>query len=437
MNASFDSPGIISAAAPSRPTCPRSRPKQVRADAGSIVPLPGADRFGIEGEVTRTFEPVAQAFIDNFEREGEVGAALCVICGGVTVVDVWGGIADPQAGTPWRRETRAPLFSTGKGAIAAACVMAVSRGLFAYDDPLSHSWPAFGCLGKERITFRQILDHSAGLALFGQHMDAATLDDPEATARIIEQMEPVWAPGERWGYHLATFGTVLSQAFRQADPTGRSVESFFAEEIAAPLSLDITFGLAEGDDCAAPALPGMRQMTDLMMRGRFGLQAQMLNPLSLLHRTLREVGLRLEDRSWLRHALPSGNAVGSARAVARLYAALQSGIGLGLDPVMTAGLAGPVCEPPLGCRDEVMGVANRWGLGFVRPSIDFPFSPSRQAFGMPGLGGSFGFADPQRRLAYAYVPNRLGILPFDDRRDARIRQALDGVLAEYEPAKGS
>jgi CubicO group peptidase (beta-lactamase class C family) len=395
---------------------------------------PDAVRFGIAGEVSPGFEPVLRAFVANFDREGEVGAALCVFCGGTIVVDVWGGVADAGSGAPWRRDTRAPLFSTGKGAIAAACALAVSRGLIAYDDPLAHIWPAFGQNGKERITLRQILDHSAGLVLFGQRMDAATLDDAAETARIVEGMEPVWSPGERWGYHLATFGTLLSQVMARIDPGGRSVERFFAEEIAAPLDLDIGFGLAEGEDCAVPALPGLRQMSDVVMRGPFALQAQMLNPLSLLHRTLREVGLRLEDRSWLRHALPSGNAVGSARSVARLYDALLTGAGIGLEAGVAEALSGPVQEPPLGCRDEVMGISNNWGLGFVRPSADFPFSPSRQAFGMPGLGGSFGFACPSRQLAYAYLPNRLGILPFDDRRDARIRRALDAVLTRRDQA---
>jgi CubicO group peptidase (beta-lactamase class C family) len=78
--------------------------------------------------------------------------------------------------------------------------------------------------------------------------------------------------------------------------------------------------------------------------------------------------------------------------------------------------------------DEVMGVKNCWHLGFVRPSEDFCFSSSAEAFGMAGLGGSFGFADANRGIGYAYVPNRLGLMPFDDRRDARLRAALEHCL---------
>jgi CubicO group peptidase (beta-lactamase class C family) len=183
-------------------------------------------------------------------------------------------------------------------------------------------WPGFAQAGKDGIIIRQILDHSSGLALFGRRVGPAQLDDARVMAEIVEAMEPVWCPGEAWGYHLATFGTLLSLVIGRADPKGRTLPRFSAEEVAAPLGLDIRFGLAADEDCAVPAAPGLPQIRDVLMRGPFGFQAQMLNPLSMLHRSLREIGLRLEDRSWLRHDLPSGNAVGSARSVACLYAAL-------------------------------------------------------------------------------------------------------------------
>jgi CubicO group peptidase (beta-lactamase class C family) len=410
---------------------PTARPfSRAPARSERDPPSPGGTiPAGLSGQVAPRFEPVARAFADNFERDGEIGAAVCISVAGDIVVDLWAGVADSGSGAPWLADTRAPLFSTGKGMIAVACALAVSRGMFSYDDAVERYWPRFAQHGKKGITVRQILDHSAGLVLFGRSLEAGELDDPSAMARVVEATEPVWRPGEAWGYHLATFGTLLSQLIARTDPQARSLGRFFAEEIAAPLDLDIRFTIAQGDDCAEVALPGVAQFRDVLMRAPFSLQAELINPFSLLHRTLREVGLRLEDKSWLRHDLPSGNAVGSARSVARLYAAVAGGgNALGLDPKVMAALSGQPRRPSAGIRDRVMGVDNLWSLGFVRPAADYPFSPSSGSFGMPGLGGSFGFADPSHGIGYGYTPGRLGLLPFDDRRDARLRRALYAIL---------
>lgn len=393
-----------------------------------------ADRRGeatIDGQVAAGFEAVADAFAENFTHEGEIGAAVCIFRNDEILVDLWGGLADRPSGRSWTADTPAPLFSTGKGAIAAACLLAASRGLFALDDALALHWPEFSARGKAAVTIRQVLGHASGLIMFGREVGPRELDDPAVMAAILADMQPAWPPGRSVGYQLATFGSILSHLIRRCDPKRRDLPQFFAEEVAAPLGLAMRFGRSRPDMAERARLspPGLAQWQDVVLRAPFSLQRQMLNPFSRLHQALREVSLSTHDE-WTEHDLPSGNAVGTARAVARLYADLAAGAPrLGLSAEMAAELLAPA-DAVRAATDEVMGVDNRWHLGFVRPSDDFPFARSPKAFGMAGLGGSFGFADPVRRIGYAYVPNRLGLMPFDDRRDARLRAALDRCLSD-------
>jgi CubicO group peptidase (beta-lactamase class C family) len=246
-------------------------------------------------------------------------------------------------------------------------------------------------------------------------------------ARILEDMTPLWEPGTRWGYHLATFGALVGELIRRVDPAGRSIGAYFRDELAAPLGLSLSFGWRE--DRAARAhmdRPALSQVRDAVVQGPFALWRSVLSPLSLLHRTVREIpDIDMNDPDWLRLEFPSANGVGEVRAVAKLYSSLANDPGeLGISAQCMADLTAAPDVPPNGCRDQVMGVSSLWHLGFIRPNPDFDFSPSSRAFGMPGFGGSFGFCDPANGIGYAYAPNRLGLLPFDDPREKALRAAL-------------
>src|SRR5262245_28139113 len=92
----------------------------------------------IEGEVAAGFEPVRAAFAANFARHGDVGAAVCVYQNGRPVVDLWGGLADPDGGRPWARETLQLVYSATKGATAAAAHLLAQRGALDLDVPVAN-----------------------------------------------------------------------------------------------------------------------------------------------------------------------------------------------------------------------------------------------------------------------------------------------------------
>src|SRR4030066_473217 len=115
----------------------------------------------ISGFVKPRFEAVQEAFIENFERRHELGAACCVYHQGEKVVDLWGGIRDKTTGDPWEENTMVLISSATKGLAAMAMALGESRGLFDYDECVSKYWPEFAQKGKEKIIIRKLLAHQA------------------------------------------------------------------------------------------------------------------------------------------------------------------------------------------------------------------------------------------------------------------------------------
>lgn len=89
-----------------------------------------------------------------------------------------------------------------------------------------------------------------------------------------------------------------------------------------------------------------------------------------------------------------------------------------------------VSSPARAERDLVMQVPISFSLGFMRPSATFRFGSNEKAFGVPRAGGSFGFADPDAQVDFAYAPNRMGFYPWDDPREKALRDAFYRCLAK-------
>lgn len=175
-------------------------------------------------------------------RDGrEIGANVGVYRSGQQVVDIWGGSTDQARTRSWSQQTMTPLASVSKALAGAAVLTLVDRGLIDLDSPVAHYWQRFADNGKADITVALLLAHRSGLVALDQPIsndDAARLDP---VLRRIEHQQPWWPPGSRHGYHAMTYGFLLSGLVKAV--TGRSVGRYFAEEIAAPLNLDLHLGL--------------------------------------------------------------------------------------------------------------------------------------------------------------------------------------------------
>lgn len=402
------------------------RSSSAGAPTRSVTTTPHVDGFVAPG-----FEDVRTEFERNFTERGEIGAAVAAYWRGEKVVDLWGGRRTPESDAPWNEDTMVVVMSTTKGLAAMALAVANARGWLDYDAPIARYWPEFAQNGKGAITVRQLLGHEAGLILLDEDLTVAKLRDLDYVARLLARQKPAWPPGTRHGYHAMSIGLYAQELIRRVDPAHRTLGRFFHEEIAGPLRLDFYIGLPREipDERLARVRPlSMARALAALRNTPPTLIKKVLWPWSLLRKSLLLSDLDMNDRRNLEIELPAGNGVGTARAIARAYSAFaEGGAELGLTPETFARItAPPVVELP---RDEVVGLPAYYSLGYLRPGPDVAFGSSQRAFGTPGAGGSFGFADPDARLGYAYVMNKLDFYLFDDPREKPLRDAVYRAMA--------
>ena len=381
----------------------------------------------VSGYVAPGFEEVRIELERNFAERGEIGAAVAAYWRGEKVVDLWGGRRTPDGDAPWNEDTMVVVMSTTKGLSAMTLALANARGWLDYDAPVARYWPEFAQNGKDAITVRQLLGHEAGLVLLDEELPIAKMHDLDGVARLLARQKPAWPPGTRHGYHSMTLGLYMQELLRRVDPEHRTLGRFFHEEIAAPLELDFYIGLPRdiGDERLAKVKPLSPARAILALYDTpHDLLKKVLWPWSLLRKSLMiPSGLDFNDRRTLDVELPAGNGVGTARALARAYSAFAEG---GAELGITAQTLARVTAPPEVARpmDEVLGIPSYFSLGFLRPGPDVAFGSSERAFGAPGAGGSFAFADPDARLGYAYAMNKLDFYLTDDPREKALRDAV-------------
>jgi CubicO group peptidase (beta-lactamase class C family) len=350
---------------------------------------------------------------------------------GEKVVDLWGGVRDGRDGAPWQQDTLVLVYSTPKGLAAIALALAHSRGWLDYDERVASYWPEFAAHGKGGVTVRQLLGHEAGLPVIDEPLDPNLLQDFDRLAEAIARQRPLWA---RRPARLPRGqpGLVHGGADAAVDLERRTLGRVFAEDVAAPLGLDVHFGVPPSVPRRriarierAKPLQVVRGTRDLPRR----MALAMANPLSLTSKTFANPRLRaphnLDRRAYRELEFPAGGAVGSARSIARAYAALAGPrLELGFTAATLDELTRFRRPPPRGWHDEVLKVETAFSLGFARPLGPFQFGSSDRAFGHPGAGGSFAFADPDRHVSFAYVTNRLGFHLNDDPREKSLRDAV-------------
>ncbi|AKK27432.1 serine hydrolase domain-containing protein [Mycobacterium sp. EPa45] len=386
------------------------------------------------GDVDEGYGKVADAFRANLASGKEIGAAVAVYRDGVKVVDLWGGYRNGLTKAPWQADTMVNMFSTTKGVTALAFAVAVSKGLLSYDARVADYWPEFAQAGKGEVTVRQLLAHQAGVCALTPGPTLADIADPDRLAPMLARQAPAWPPGTRHGYHAITLGWYQSELIRRTDPKGRTVGRFLAEEIAAPLELDLHIGLPGhiSRDRVATLHQWKRAEPLLHLRDMpAGFARAALNPVGL---AARSTGIPVDVSPWdgaynrddVRSVeMPSSNGIGTARSVAKLYGlAAAGGSQIGLNADTVSALAAPPILPSRGIRDRVLNVDTAFSLGFAKPMPFVVFGSSDKAFGTPGFGGSFGFADPDTGVGFAYVMNRLGFHLYSDPRELALRQAV-------------
>ena len=194
----------------------------------------------VHGFVAAGFDVVAEEFERNFAERGELGAAFAAVRDGEPVVDLWGGVADRAAGRAWREDTLQVIFSGTKGLVAVCVLIAIERGLLELEAPVARYWPEFG---KEDIRVRDVVSHTARLPGIDEPVGIDQFADAALMTRLLERQAPSEDPRASLCYHAFTYGWLCGELIRRVD--GRPIGRFFAEEVAAPLELELWIGLPD------------------------------------------------------------------------------------------------------------------------------------------------------------------------------------------------
>jgi CubicO group peptidase (beta-lactamase class C family) len=396
----------------------------------------------LDGSVHPDFIPVADALRHQLSGQ-RGGAAVCVYHRGEVVVDLWGGSRD-SIGSPWRRDTMSPSFSTTKGVASTVVHILADRRVIDYDARVADYWPEFAQAGKGEITVRHVLAHQSGLYHIRQMIDRASrMLDWEYMVRAIEQATPVHEPGQRTGYHGLTYGYLVGELVRRV--TGRPFSQVVREEIAEPLELDGMYIGAPEDQLhraakllwstRGPGLPSQlgwlqgyaREVGEVTewsagfvqrVLDLFGVGFDLPSILdALAPRGIADFDFGADET--LRAAIPAANGLFTARSLARMYACLAGGGAIDGVRLLSPEALARATELQLPvARRVVIPFDMRWRLGYhgVFTTRGVP----RHAFGHFGFGGSGAWADPSRDLAVALIVNSGLGTPFGDFRTARI-----------------
>ncbi|ROP30922.1 CubicO group peptidase (beta-lactamase class C family) [Couchioplanes caeruleus] len=336
------------------------------------------------GWVAPGYEPVREAFAQHASG----GSALCVLRHGTVVVDLREGWRDPGRTRPWDARTLVNAYSVGKPVIAAAVLLLAERGLLDLDDPVARHWPEF----RTDTSVRQLLTHTSGLVTFPVPRGPAAWADWDLLCGDLATASPEWPPGTVAAEHALTYGHLLGELVRRI--TGRAPGPFVAEEIAGPWRLDLAFGLAGADlDRCADLEYDDPDMPERLEPGSVRARA-LANPEGARDLTV------VNGEAWRRAVVPAVNLHTTAEAVARFYAGLLNGGELDGHRLLSRSSVDQMTTAQFTGFDRFIGAETTWGLGVRRESDG--------TWGMGGLGGNAGWADPARGRAIAYVTRRLG-----------------------------
>jgi CubicO group peptidase (beta-lactamase class C family) len=387
----------------------------------------------VHGTVAQGFELVRDEFQRNFAERGELGAACTVYHRGEKVVDLWGGIRNKDTGEPWEEDTMVLVFSSTKGMASMAVAVAHSRGLFDYDERVASYWSEFAQNGKENVTVRQLFSHQAGVCAIDEPLDLDKLADPDKVAAAIAKQKPAWEPGTRHGYHGISLGWYESELLRRVDPQHRTIGKFFQDEVAKPLGLEFYIGLPKDIPASRVAkIDGYKKWQLLFNMDKMprSFVLSILNPFSITFKTFANPAILGElngynERQMQIIELPASNGIGQVRHMAKAYSEFATGgKTLNLTETTLNALKQPAKPPSGGLMDMVLGVETIFSLGYAKPFPDFKFGMNEEAFGTPGAGGSFCFADPTAQIGFAYAMNKTGFYLWDDPREKSLRDAV-------------
>ncbi len=360
----------------------------------------------IGGDCAPAFASVRAAFERNFAERGEVGAAVAVWVDGDLVVNLWGGFSDARRRRHWRTDTLASVFSGTKGLTSTCVHLLADRGEIDLGAPVAHYWPEFGQAGKQDITVADVLGHRSGVIAPQTRMHWSEVADWDRVCERFAAATPWWSPRTAQGYHMVSFGFILGEVVRRV--TDRSLGEYLRTEIAEPMGIDVHIGLPRADHARCADMINKPHIRDVLADGGApghprSLDEHPMAGLSVAMGFVPDDELGSHDiTAWRSAEFPGTNGHVSALGMATFYNGLAQEKLLSREHLERVRVSQGGFDP-----DVVLGprVADHgWGLGYMLNQRRVA-GPNPRSFGHGGSGGSYGFADLEHRIGYAYVMN--------------------------------
>ena len=352
----------------------------------------------IHGECDPQFSKVKETFKKLHQEDREIGSCFAVYKDGKPLVDLWGGFQDEDRTKPWQKDNLVTVYSTTKGVAAFCIALAMEKGLLKYEEKVSTYWPEFANNGKEDITVGMLMSHQAGIC----SPETRNVDDyynQNLMAEKLAGMTPIWEPGTASGYHSMTFGWLTSELILRV--TGKSLGTYFREEVGDQHEIDFFIGLPESEDHRVAELVPF----DIVRNEN---SEQQKIELTEAQKSQRNSAGTLDihnTKAWRQAEIPSANGQGNAGGLAKFYSLIvpeDNSIKLLKDDTVNQ-----MTTMQIEGRDLVLAVQVRWGVGFILNKHKVIYGPVESAFGHSGYGGSCAFGDPENKIGVSYVMNRM------------------------------
>jgi CubicO group peptidase (beta-lactamase class C family) len=372
-------------------------------------------------ELRARLEPL---FRENFEKFGELGAAVSIWQNGRLLIDLHGGFKDALREQPWREETIVLIWSATKGLGSACLLHALQEQGISVERRVAEFWPEFARNGKEKITLEQLLSHQAGLAALQRKVDVF---DYEGVIRALEQQEPNWPPGTAHGYHARTFGFLLDELVRRI--TGTTLPNYWRTVFAEPLGLDLWIGLPEKENARVATMyapkvgksPEPKQFyADVVTTGTFAHEVftspRGLNAVSAMN----QPAIRAQP-------IVSFGGICNASSLAKFYAMLANDGRMQDRQFFSPETLRWMTTTLTHGIDRVFQIATAFSVGFMKDPANAGrrlFGKSSNSFGHPGAGGSHIFADPENEIGFAYVMNQMEQSVLPNEKSLRLVDAI-------------
>jgi CubicO group peptidase (beta-lactamase class C family) len=376
-------------------------------------------------ELRQRLEPFFQ---ENFEKFGELGAAVSVWKNGKPILNLYGGFCDAGRENPWASDTLVLVWSATKG-IGSACVLHVlQEHEIDLTRQVAEFWPEFAQAGKEKITLSQLVSHQAGLCALDERVDVL---DYGAVIRALEAQDPMWPPGTAHGYHARTFGFLLDELVRRI--AGKTLSDYWQEIFAQPLHLDLWIGLPEKENPRVATIyaakSGKPPEPEQFYR-------DLVTPGTLARKTFSSsYGLQaisaMNAPEMRAKPIVSFGGIGSAAALAEFYSMLANGGKIGDRTFFSEQTIAWMTTTLVDGLDRVFQIPTAFSAGFMKDAqntVRRIFGASPNAFGHPGAGGSHAFADPENKIAFAYVMNQMEQSLLPNEKSLRLVDAVYDLL---------